>query len=585
MKYFKRIIGLVLVAAMTLSLSACSLFKKSTRSFEEFCDSYFQSYISDPFTAHFTVTDASKYGVQFDKDDYTLGEIDVDDFDAQYEELEKLYDELCSYNYDKLSEEEKLTYECLKTDLENQIAYKGTDLIANVFSPSSGIFANLSTNFVEYVFYKKSDIEDYLTFLADIKRFTNEAFAFLRLQSEKGYFMADAVVDESIEVCEDYLNAEVDPYIATFEMKINAMSELSDSEKKEYIERNEKLVKEEVRPAYEKAVKVLTELKGTAKNQAGLAGFGKDGKKLFEAILKDKTSMDITPKKAAEYLDEKLTEMLTEYRLIYQTNPQAFEKFEAYEPEERTPEEALKYIISKFEKDFPKPVTTSFNIEYQLPACEIEGTLAYYMTARIDDISVNNMKVNGSAVSEDSLLLYTTIAHEGFPGHMYQFTTAYDSKTHNVRKILDFIGATEGWAQYAADIALDYLGVDADVARLIYIDNIIGYIVPSRVDIGVNYEGWGKQETGEYLADLYNVGSDYENDSTVDYFFNYVVGEPGLLLPYTFGELKMMDLRDQAEGELGKKFDAVEFHKVILDCGIAPFAVYEKAVSEWIESK
>lgn len=585
MKILKRVLCVVLAAVLSLSVTACSLFgKKAKLPFDEFCENLFVDAVSDPLNAHFTISDEKAYGITFDKEDYNLGNFDLDEVDESYKAMRESYNELCAYDYDKLSEDQKVTYTCLKAYLEIQLAYEGSDIMYNVFAPNSGIFANLSTNFVEYVFYDKDDVDKYLIFLEDVKRFANESFAFARLQSDKGYFMADNTVDSAIEVCQDYLDAEVDPYIATFEAKINAM-DLTDDEKQEYIEKNRKIVEENVRPSYEKAIDVLEELKGTAKNNGGLAGFGKEGKKYYEAIVMDKTSSSMTPDEVADYLEEKLTEAITELGLIQSTNPNAVSEWSEYEPDERTPKEVLEFILSNMTKDFPKPATEKYNIEYQLPACEIEGTLAYYVTARIDDISVNNIKVNGSAVKDDALQLYTTMAHEGYPGHLYQFTGFYDSDTANVRKVLDFICSTEGWAQYVSNVAVDYLDASDDVKRLIYIDNILSYIIPSRVDIGVNYEGWGLKETGEYLSNVYNISDDYENDPTVKYFYNFVVSEPGLLLPYTIGELKMNDLRDKAELELSDRFDALEYHTFIMECGIAPIAYYEDALSDWIDSK
>ncbi len=585
MKIFKRVLCVVLAAALSMSVTACSLFgKKAKLPFDEFCENFFVDSVSDPLNAHFTISDEKTYGITFDKDDYNLGNFDLDEATASYKSMRESYNELCAYDYDKLNENQKVTYTCLKAYLEIQLAYEGSDIICNVFAPNSGIFANLSTNFVEYVFYDKDDVDEYLILLEDVKRFANESFAFARLQSDKGYFMADNTVNSAIKVCRDYLDAEVDPYIATFEAKINAM-DLTDDEKHEYIEKNRKIVEENVRPSYEKAIDVLEELKGTAKNNGGLAGFGKEGKKYYEAIVMDKTSSSMTPDEVADYLDEKLTETITELGLIQSTNPNAISEWSEYEPDERTPKEVLEFILSNMSKDFPKPATEKFSIEYQLPACEIEGTLAYYVTARIDDISVNNIKVNGSAVKDDALQLYTTMAHEGYPGHLYQFTGFYDSDAANVRKVLDFICSTEGWAQYVSNVAVDYLDVSDDVKRLIYIDNILSYIIPSRVDIGVNYEGWGLKETGEYLSNVYNISDDYENDPTVTYFYDFVVSEPGLLLPYTIGELKMNDLRDKAELELSDRFDALEYHTFIMECGIAPIAYYEDALSDWIDSK
>lgn len=592
MKKIRRAaVGLLCIGLLCLTAS-CGKLKKATpeevqASFDLFCDELVAGIIaSDPISAHFLVTDPSDYGVEFQDEDITLGEISLELIQGSFESNASCLRHLQMYDRDDLTEQQKLTYDTLLDYLEVQTAYKGSEYMNNYFGPMSGIVANLSTNFVEYVFYEKDDVDVYLTLLADVDRYMEQIFALTREQAAAGYFLSDDNADDVIEQCEKILNAEVEPMIATFEDKMETL-DLSASEKAEYIKRNKECVEKSYLPVYEKTISLMKELKGSRSNEGGLGAYGDEGRKYYEAIIKDDTSCKMSPEELAEFLDGKVSDLLKEATAIAISDADSYTEAFEYQPDFETPEEVFEFLIKNVEKDFPKPVTTKYHIEYQNKACEVDGMVAYYVKSRIDDIHMNNVKVNGSAVEGDSLSLYTTLAHEGYPGHLYQHT-AFCSKNevHDVRKMLDFIGATEGWAQYVSNCALDYLDISDNTKRMIYINDLLTYVVVSRVDVGVNYEGWDLDDTYAYLKDFFEVDRNYDDeDNTVKYFYNTVTGDPGSFIPYTVGYIKMIDLRERAQKELGDRFDAVEYHQWIGDIGVTSFGIYEEQLELWLASK
>lgn len=583
MSKLSKITALFMSTVMLFGCSGCSYFfeitkDESVESFETFCDRLVKETIEDSsLNAHYTVTNPENYGVTFTEEDYTLGEINLNDANEAYKELKATYDELKSFNYSTLTDEQQLTYDILSDYIEKQLAYEGTDEIVNLFAPNNGLISNLSTNFIEYQFYDAEDVEQYLMLLKSVESYMDSAFEFTRNQAAKGYFMADELADRVIEMCETYINAENEPLLITFEDKINKL-DLTEDEKSTYIKTNEEYVDKYYLPVYQETIDLIEELKGSGINDGGLAGYGKIGVKYYEAIVADKTSSDMTPEKLAEYLDEAMTDVWTSLTTMYLLDEEAYMSVETYQPDFDNPNEVMEFLLDNITDKFPVPYTEKYAIEYQNPACEIEGTLAYYVSSRIDDISINNIKVNGSAVAGDSLTMYLTLAHEGYPGHLYQFTTAYGNEDMpTVRKLLDFIGVTEGWAEYSSNVCTDYLDISDNLEEMIYLNDIFSYIVCSRLDVGVNYEGWSIEDAYDYLSEYIMC-----DEETVEGLYYDVVGDPGLFLPYTVGHLKMRDLREMAEDELGNKFDEKEYHKFLMDLGIAPFGVIEDELDEWL---
>lgn len=569
---------------IALSLTSCISVRKVSdeeirAGFDELCDDIFKQMLEDnSFNAHFVVSDPSEYGVTFNTDDYTLGGVLIDE--DEDDDVDRYLDRLHKITRKSLTDEQKTAYDSIEFYLVTQKNYEGLEMYYNYFGPTSGITSNLSSNFIEYVFYDQDDVDHYLEYLKDCKRYIDEAVDVLYKQSEKGYFMPEYVADEVIEQCDKILNADTEALIVTFEDKIDGLG-LDDKVKDEYIETNKQYVDKYYLPSYEKVKNAVSELKTTGTNDGGLCGFGDDGKALYKAILRDKTSSDMTPEEIIELLEDEINECVKSLTAVIAMDYNAYEEFLDYKAGFDTPDDVLKYIIKEMESDFPAPATTNYNIEYQNKACEVEGTLAYYVSSRIDDISINNIKVNGSEVESGSLMMYETLAHEGYPGHLYEFTNFYDNDNIcNARKALNFTGATEGWAKYVENCVDEYLDMSRNVRELNRVNNLISYICSSRVDIGVNYEGWTIDDVYSYLAQYYEI-----NRETATEMFYSAVGDPGVLLPYTVGNILMQDLRDKAEKKLGSGFEALEFHKWILDTGITAFPVYEDRLDDWLAKK
>ncbi len=582
MKKIKKLLAILLVLVIAMSICGCradsTINKVNDESFDEFCNRLFTETIQeDSLNSHFKITDPDKYGITFNEEDYTLGKCSMEDTKEGFESAKKELDILKNYDRASLSEEQQLTYDVLLEYMTTQVSFEGSEELINIFAPSSGLIANVSTTFIEYQFYDKEDVDHYLLYLLDVDNYMQQAFEYVKAQSEAGYYMCDYVVDDVIEQCQQYIDAETEPLIITFDDRIDKL-EITDDEKEQYKTTNKEYVEQYYLPIYQETIDVLTELKGTGKNDGGLCNYGDEGLKYYEAILRDKTSSEYSPEELIELLEDTLSDVLKEISAIYISDSDTYDGFYDYQPDFETPEAALNYVIDKMKNDFPDPVTTNYSIEYQNKACEVEGTVAYYVQCRIDDTSINNIKVNGSEVDGNTLSLYTTLSHEGYPGHLYEYTSFYNNKDiPDVRKVLDFIGASEGWAQYTSNLAVDYLDINDHMKRLIYLNDIFSYILCSRVDIGVNYEGWDIDDSFDYLSQYI----DCDEDTNESIYYS-AVGDPGLLLPYTTGYIMMNQMREKAEKELGDNFNAKEYHQWLLNVGVAPFNVYESELDKWL---
>ena len=584
----KKITALILSSVIAVSCFGCSSAKKAVKQdnsklFDEICDEIFtDSLSSSVLGTHYKIIDPSKYGIEFDEDAYVFGETSADSF-KEAEKINAAYlDRIKDINRNSLSEEQKITYDVLKWELETETAYAGRCYLQNLLGPTGGIVANLATNYIEYTFYGEDDIDDYFKIIEATPDGISSLCDFVYDVSDKGYMLPDWILDKDIEQCDNYLNAEKNPIEESFVSRIDKLN-LDENKKNEYIEKNKKMVAENITPCYSMLKETIRNVKGTGKTEGGLVNYGDEGKRYYEALLRENTSSDMSVMETAKYIDKKLAAYIGDLQMVYFLDSKAVEALDTYEPDFKTPEEVLEFIISHMEDEFVKPVTTAYNIEYMNPACEIDGVLAYYLIAPIDNVSYNNIKVNKSMVGSDAMSMYTTIAHEGMPGHMYQFTSMYsNNEIPDIRKICNFIGASEGWAEYAATRTFKYLTEKDNLPEssntVFLINERFSYLLYSRVDIGVNYEGWTIEDVQKYLADY--IGDNYE---TAQEIFYGVIGDPCGLMPYTIGTELMFDMEMEFDDHYGNKEGHKMFNRFIFENGIMPFPVYESLMDKFFE--
>lgn len=556
--------------------------------FEEFLMEYFKDTVTeDTLNYNFTVKDGSKYGIKSPK--ATLGDasMDSDAIEKEKKEDEEFYEKLTKFEDAELTESERFTYECMKLDAEVGLHSYDNIYLFEPFSPMRGLQANLPTNFTDYPFDDKSDVEDYVTLLGQVKDYFDKVLEFEYEKSEKGYFMSDDVADKVIEQCDEFTAEKEDNFmISVFNDRVDDLDFLTDKEKEEYKKRDKEAVLNSVIPAFEDVRKTIQELKGTGKNNMGICNY-ENGKEYYENFVFPRFAGSCrSVESAIQLMDARKQNLVIQLSAIYTSNPDAYEYytknngkiFSSYDNMEAS--ELIDYLVENCMDEYPKLDSIPYKANYLDKHMEkiMENTLAYYMSPAIDDKENNIIYVNGA--HKDGM--WVTLAHEGCPGHMYQNTYFQSTNPKPACAMQHNLGYMEGWAVYSSYNTLskcDFGGVEyaPQLAEIHKINEDLGYMLYGRIDMGVNYEGWTYDDVSDYLSE-----SGYSADIT-DSVITTVIGDPGVYLSYSMGYYEMEALRQKAEEELGSKFDPVEFHKVILEAGPCMFENLNKKVDKYIE--
>lgn len=569
-------VGIFLAAVLSIIYAAIlSPAGKSTGSFSDFCTTLFREEIkSNTMNLHFTLKDPKAAGI--DSYEITLGSLSGDSPHNQARQLKKLSEELKKYSHRSLKGKDRLTCRLLSDYISRQQNLAAYPYYDEPLTPSGGVTSQLPVLLAEYTFRNTRDIKDYLGLLSQMDTYFLGILDYEQKKADAGLFMSDEACLKVIEGCEVFTEHPDDNFlIDTFSNRLNAMDGLTDTQKNAYLKQHSKVLSDHVIPAYSQMIKGLTMLLGRGHNNWGLCNFP-EGKAYYEAVVSADTGCDDSVEDLFSQITKARREDLTFCQNLLEKNP----KLASQSPK---PDAALKEenaMLSRLQKeiltDFPAPPQTEVEICHVDPALSEYLAPAFYITAPIDDISHNRIYIN-DAKNDTDIYYFTTLAHEGYPGHLYQTICTSSYGAPEVRSLLNYPGYTEGWATYTEMQAFYYAGLDPDLASLLQHNQAATLSLYATADIGIHYFGWEKEKNAAFWSE-YGV----DDTATVKRITDLILEEPGNYLKYYVGYLKFRQMREQLALE-NKSFSVSAFHEAILRTGPSPFSVLEETVRDQLK--
>lgn len=569
-------VGIFLAAVLSIIYAAIlSPAGKSTGSFSEFCTTLFREEMkSNTMNLHFTLKDPKAAGI--DSYEITLGSLSGDSPHNQARQLKKLSEELKKYSHRSLKGKDRLTCRLLSDYISRQQNLAAYPYYDEPLTPSGGVTSQLPVLLAEYTFRNTRDIKDYLGLLSQMDTYFLGILDYEQKKADAGLFMSDEACLKVIEGCEVFTEHPDDNFlIATFSNRLNAMDGLTDTQKNAYLKQHSKVLSDHVIPAYSQMIKGLTMLLGRGHNNWGLCNFP-EGKAYYEAVVSADTGCDDSVEDLFSQIAKARREDLMFCQNLLEKNP----KLASQSPK---PDAALKEenaMISRLQKeiltDFPAPPQTDVEICHVDPALSEYLAPAFYITAPIDDISHNRIYINDAKNNTD-IYYFTTLAHEGYPGHLYQTICTSSYGAPEVLSLLNYPGYTEGWATYTEMQSFYYAGLDPDLASLLQHNQAATLSLYATADIGIHYFGWEKEKNAAFWSE-YGV----DDTATVKRITDLILEEPGNYLKYYVGYLKFRQMREQLALE-NKSFSVSAFHEAILRTGPSPFSVLEETVRDQLK--
>lgn len=531
---------------------------------------FIDSVSTDALTLHYELKDPSAYQITLDTID--LGRIDLNNTDEADDSLKDAQKQLHSFDYDALTIDQQLTYDILDEYLQTELSINSEELFyyPECLSSTSGIHSVLPILMSEYTFYNQEDIDIYLTLLEDIPAYFDNILAYEQAKSDAGLFMSDESVDEVVSACREFINdLENNMLIEIFPEKLAVVDGLSEKETVNYTQRNKDAVLHSVIPAYESLIEGLEVLKGTGQNENGLAYYD-HGKEYYEYLVKSKTGSDKTPDELIAWLEETMETDMMKLAFLLSADQSLYSRLNDTSIDLTEPDKMLDTLQNALTDNFPKALTDNYTLKYVHESLENSMNPAFYMIPPVDDPDSNVIYLNNSQLS-DNLSVFTTLAHEGYPGHLYQHAAFAATDPDPIRQELSFLGYIEGWATYVENMSYEWAGFDNGMSRCLQINQEVTLCLYARIDLGVHYEGWTEDDVASFLTD-YGI-----NDAeTVHEVFRAIVTDPAAYLPYCIGYLEFQDLRETTEEAMGDDFNLKDFHEFLLKSGPCQFNIIDK---------
>ena len=581
LKRIPRRLYLLLLAAVLVLFSAFFLknhvFLSEDQRFENFTCRLFQEEIrANTLNLHYTLAYPESYGIK----DYSisLGSMDPDTMEDSRASLETLQNKLEDFSVEKLSQQNQMTYDILRLELSTELSPGNDPLLQEPLGPNLGIQAQLPVLLAEYTFRSPSDIRDYFSLLACLPEYFQEILAFEQEKSSKGLFMSDISADRIIAQCLSFTGSSDEHYLnSMFREQVTELAQqkkLSQKQVDSYLAMQEKLMEECVLPAYTQLQQGISQLKGTGKNENGLSHLP-GGKAYYEYLIQSTVGDYRSPEEISQRLYRQLASDSQEMLALKEQNPQILtQAAQASSPCEAQPEEMLKYLNTAMTQDFPHLDAGDYQVKYVPESMEEFSSPAFYLTPPIDTLSPNTIYINQSS-QVSGTELFTTLAHEGFPGHLYQTLSFGNTHPSPIRDLLSCSGYIEGWATYVESLsygyAADFLGISPDVMQFLWQNRSMTLCLYSLLDLGIHDQGWTFQTAFELLQSF-----GIAQEETCREIFQYIVENPANYLKYYLGYLNFCDLRSEIQEKQRDAFSSKDFHSALLALGPAQFPVVEK---------
>ena len=569
----KNIKLLFLSLLLLIPLTGCGTVSQDT-AFENWCNQLFVSELSqNTLNLHYTLMHPENYGIK--SQPVSLGSYVIRELDKMLINKKVYLSALYSFDYASLSLENRLTYDILTYDLEQSLANSEFFLYEEPLGSVTGMQAELPILLSEYRFDTISDIPVYLNLLSQVDEYFDSILSFEKEKSRQGLFMPKQAALAVIAQCQDFIAAPADNMLLhTFESRLEKLTKLDSDLKERYQKENAKIFYGSIIPAYQEIIDTLQNLMDTSQNQNGLCYLPK-GREAYQAKVQSLVSCQRTISEIKSLIQKYYKGDLLSLKAC-------LKKGEITSPvltdtSETNPTAILSLLAQKIQRDFPEIPPKNYQVKYVDDSLKNHISPAFYLTPPIDNDGDNVIYINPAMELKD-LSLFTTLAHEGYPGHLYQTVFAVSNNTSPVRSLLSFGGYTEGWATYSEMYSYHLYGLDENSAQYYMHSNALNLSLYAIADIGIHYDGWQRSELTEFFSQ-YGI----TDSQTMEDIQTTILESPGNYLKYYVGYLEFLELKEKVQGASFSEYpsDLKSFHNVILSIGEAPFPIIENYLPEY----
>ncbi|MCI5953921.1 MAG: DUF885 domain-containing protein [Lachnospiraceae bacterium] len=588
----------ILLLAFTFLTLFLFSYQKDEKRFTNITSRLFtEEMISNTLNMHYTIAFPSDFGIcEYDP---VLPGYCADASRQGQISLENTLASLKSLNRNKLEASDAWLHRLLVRYLENSLTLSSFSYYNEPLSPSSGMQSQLPILLAEYTFRSKRDVEDYLSLLEQTDQYFASLLLYEQEKADAGLLMPAASLKSVREQCDTVISASslqsgTHFLQTTFRERLESLTDanlITPEEAQKYINTNDRLLKTVLLPAYTALGDGLLILEDESVPLTGLAAFPR-GKEYYESLLISETGSYRSVSQIQELLTTYFTREFETLRALLSEHPEIAQKYSNDESVDFPYENAAQMLTDlkgRMTGNFPAVPGDNCSVSIKAVSQSLSDYCApaFYLTTPLDDTTWNVIYINEPKTPK-GLELYTTLAHEGYPGHLYQNT--YHNRTdlsrgeRPVKELLWYGGYLEGWALYVEFMSYDYAsamlqetnrGQDALWVQTEKHNRSLQLCLYSLLDIMIHYENASYSQVAKVLEKF-----GIDDSSSVRAIYTYIVQEPCNYLKYYLGYLEILSLRERARSLWGDDYSDYRFHCFYLDNGPADFLSLNELLTE-----
>ena len=512
--------------------------------------------------------------------------------------FEKYLTELKNIDFDKLSEEEKNSYDIIKWEAEVGISLleqNGNLTPINQFDGTHLTMGQLASAESAQPFKTVDDYEKFHKRLDLYTVWIDSAIVYMKKGMEKNVVLPKALAAKVVPQFETLITPKAEDNLFYSSCK-KFPTEFTQQQKDELSKKYAATISEKLIPQFQKMVKFLNEeYVPKCRTTSGIGSLN-GGNDLYKSLVKQWTTTTKTPEEIHELGLKEVARIKSEMEKVktqvgftgtiieffdYVRNKPELKPFKNPEEVIANFEKYHKIIKPNVDKLFSLQPKTPFQIK-RTEAFRENTASAEYMQGATDGsrpgtfyVPIPDVKNYNYYADEDLFL------HEAIPGHHFQISLQQENAAlPDFRKFNWFGAYGEGWALYTESLGKE-LGLYNDPYQYFgMLSSEMHRAIRLVVDTGLHSKGWTREQ-----AIKYSLENEAESEASIIAEIERYMAIPGQALSYKIGQLKIIELRKKAETEMKDKFDVKVFHQKVLESGVMPLALLEKKINNWISSK
>ena len=574
--------------------------------FAEFLDEFFVAFLEeDQLSVNIFCENPADFGLEhYDAKWTTFKKFTDADLEHDIKIFEDLLKELEKFKDAPLDEDQQIAYDNIEGFINYNIELYGIEdsIFMNIqyVDQFGGYVAEFGTYMEAYALRSELEVKDIVEYIKSTKEAFPSYLVFVQEKLDRGYGLSDVTIEGMRGYLKEIIEDENGYYLEeVLHEKISKLDFLTDEAKVSYKQQ----ITDAINDCFMVGVQELydgleTFIGKVAKEEEGYWATYENGKELYKLTLEDLLGYDdIDLQLYIKELEKEInstssTTLSAQRALINKYNITSYHQLENVINNnsifEGTPDEMMVYL-KEFAKYIVPELKSSPNIvikEMDEASAKRTTTVAYYLKSALDNTGSEYITLNPvTLLTSTNNDIISTLAHEGYPGHLYAYLYSKEQGLSNISTIMTSTAHGEGWATYVQSKLYEYaksLSTNEDFGLVIdYLlaNQLSGHLLETRLDVAIHYEGWTVSDVAAYMDKL-----GYSSDAAQE-LYDLIIEMPTQYASYGYGKVVFNKIHNEAKKALGNYYNEIEFNSMILSNGWVELEILEEMVDAYLDDK